>query len=142
MTDSGIAPVTAGGDGTPASMTLRVRLPFREFLNVAGVRRIVADSVKGAFGILPRRLDCLAALVPGILMYEGADGEERYIAVDEGILVKTGFEVLVSVRSAIGDVPLGEVRQAVARQLAEMDEREVSLRRSINMLQGRIGIVR
>ncbi len=59
--------------------------------------RIVAETRQGAFGILPQRLDCVAALEPGILIYETNGDEEQYVALDEGVLVKNGLEVLVSV---------------------------------------------
>ena len=43
-----------------------------------------------------------------------ANGEnETYVAVDEGVLVKTGAEVLVSVRNAIGGTELDTLRGAV-----------------------------
>jgi len=65
------------------------------------VSRVVAETRAGSFGLLPRRLDCVAALTPGILVFEtGAEGES-YVAVDEGVLIKTGPNVIVSVRRAI-----------------------------------------
>ena len=49
------------------SMDLRVLLPFQVFAEKTGVSRIVAETRTGSFGLLPRRLDCVAALTPGIL---------------------------------------------------------------------------
>lgn len=109
-------------------MRLKILLPFQVFADVAGVSRIVAETRTGAFGLLPNRLDCVAALAPGIFVYETQEVGEVYVAVDEGILVKTGPEVLVSVRSAIGGAVLGELRQAVERQFRALDERERSMR--------------
>jgi len=43
----------------------------------------------------------VAALAPGILIYETEVEGEVYVAVDEGVLVKTGPDVLVSVRRAL-----------------------------------------
>jgi F-type H+-transporting ATPase subunit epsilon len=63
------------------------------------VSRIVAETREGSFGLLPHRLDCVAALAPGILIYETEAEGEVYLAVDEGVLVKTGLDVLVSVRN-------------------------------------------
>ena len=51
-------------------MNLKLLLPFQVFAEKAGVSRIVAETREGAFGLLPHRLDCVAALVPGILIYE------------------------------------------------------------------------
>lgn len=109
-------------------MKLRVLLPFRVFAETGGVSRIVAETRAGSFGLLPRRLDCVAALAPGILCYETATEGEVFVAVDEGVLVKTGAEVLVSVRRAIRGTDLGELREAVAREFLTLDEHEQSAR--------------
>ena len=94
----------------PTLMNLKILLPFRIFAEKNGVSRIVAETPKGSFGLLPRRLDCVAAIAPGILIYENQGEGEVYVAVDEGVLVKTGLEVLVSVRNAIGGMDLGQLR--------------------------------
>jgi F-type H+-transporting ATPase subunit epsilon len=52
-------------------MNLRILLPFGVFAEKADVLRVVADTTDGSYGLLPHRLDCVAALVPGILTYEG-----------------------------------------------------------------------
>lgn len=85
-----------------ALMKLKVLLPFQVFAEKTGVSRIVAETRDGSFGLLPHRLDCVAALTPGILIYQTEADGEVFLAVDEGILVKAGAEVLVSVRRASG----------------------------------------
>src|ERR1035438_8376899 len=85
----------------PALMNLKVLLPFEIFADKTGVSRIVAETREGSFGLLPHRLDCVAALAPGILIYQLGAQAEAYMAVDEGVLVKTGMDVLMSVRNAI-----------------------------------------
>ena len=71
-------------------MNLKVLLPFQIFAEKTGVSRIVAETRDGSFGLLPHRLDCVAALVPGILTYETISDGEVFVAVDQGVLVKTG----------------------------------------------------
>ena len=57
-------------------MNLKVLLPFQVFAEKTGVTRIIAETREGSFGLLPHRLDCVAALAPGILIYEDeAEGE-------------------------------------------------------------------
>ena len=73
-----------------APMNLKILLPFQVFAEKTGVSRIVAETREGSFGLLPHRLDCVAALAPGILTYETDAEGEVYVAVDEGVLVKTG----------------------------------------------------
>jgi F-type H+-transporting ATPase subunit epsilon len=109
-------------------MTLKVLLPFQVFTEKANVTRIVADTLAGSIGLLPNRLDCVAALSPGILVIETENEEETYVAIDEGVLVKAGGDVLVSVRNAIGGTELGELREAVEREFLTLHEHEESVR--------------
>jgi F-type H+-transporting ATPase subunit epsilon len=112
----------------PSLIHLKLLLPFQIFAEKTGVARIVAETHEGSFGLLPHRLDCVAALVPGILIYETATEGEVYVAVDEGVLVKTGLDVLVSVRNAIGGTDLGQLREAVEREFLSLDERQKNVR--------------
>jgi len=112
----------------PKRITLKILLPFRIFAEKTGVSRIVAETREGSFGLLPRRLDCVAALTPGILTYENDAEGEVYVAVDQGVLIKTGFDVLVSVRNAIGGTDLGRLREAVEREFMNLTEREQNVR--------------
>jgi F-type H+-transporting ATPase subunit epsilon len=112
----------------PTLMNLKVLLPFQVFAEKTGVSRIVAETREGSFGLLPHRLDCVAALGPGILIYETEVKDEVYVAVDEGVLVKTGLDVLVSVRRAIGGTDLGQLRDSVKREFLALDEHEQSVR--------------
>jgi len=109
-------------------MNLRILLPFRIFADESDVTRIVAETREGSFGILPRRLDCVAALVPGILLFETEAQGETFLAVDEGVLVKTGANVLVSVRRAMRGAQLAQLRHAVEQEYLTLDEREQSVR--------------
>ena len=109
-------------------MNLKVLLPFDVFAEKTGVSRIVAETREGAFGLLPRRLDCVAALVPGILIYETESDGEVFVAVDEGVLVKTGPDVLVSVRRALGGADLDQLRDAVAQEYLALNQHEQKVR--------------
>jgi len=109
-------------------MTLKVLLPFQVFAEKTNVSRIVAETREGSFGLLPHRLDCVAALAPGILTYETEADGEVFVAVDEGVLVKTGPDVLVSVRRAISGTDLGQLHDTVKQQFLTLDEHEQSAR--------------
>ena len=117
-------------------MNLKILLPFRIFAEKAGVSRIVAETRAGSFGILPHRLDCVAALVPGIFTFETPSGGEVFVAVDEGVLVKTGPDVLVSVRRALEGSELHQLREAVEREFLTLDEREKSVRSVLAKMEG------
>ncbi|MGD1045314.1 MAG: F0F1 ATP synthase subunit epsilon [Bacteroidota bacterium] len=112
----------------PTLMHLKVLLPFQIFAEKTDVSRIVAETREGSFGLLPHRLDCVAALAPGILIYENDVEGEVYVAVDEGVLIKTGLDVLVSVRNAIAGTDLGQLREAVDKEFLDLNEREQNVR--------------
>ena len=112
----------------PTLMHLKLLLPFRVFAEETGVSRVVAETRQGSFGLLPHRLDCVAALTPGILIYETEAEGEVYVAVDEGVLVKSHLDVLVSVRNAIAGTDLGALREAVEREFVTLTDREESVR--------------
>lgn len=116
-------------------MNLKVLLPYKVFAEKRGVSRIVARTGEGSFGLLPRRLDCVAALVPGILTFETPEEGEVYIAVDEGILVKAGKDVLISVRNAIGGMDLDKLHAAVGREFLALDDQEKMLRSVLAKLE-------
>jgi F-type H+-transporting ATPase subunit epsilon len=110
------------------SMNLKILLPFRVFSDITNVVSIVMETHEGAYGLLPQRLDCVAALVPGILTYETETGGIHYLAIDEGVMVKTGAQVLVSVRNAIGGADLGKLHELVEKEFLSLNEHEKSLR--------------
>lgn len=119
-----------------ASMRLKILLPFQVFAEKSDVLRIVAESRSGFFGLLPNRLDCAASLVPGILTYETKAEGEVSLAVDAGVLVKTGNEVLVSVRNAIGGMDLDELHKAIEREFLNLGKQEKSVRSVLAKLEG------
>ena len=121
-------------------MNLKILLPFQIFAEKKGVSRIVAETREGSFGLLPHRLDCVAALEPGILIYETEEEGEVYVAVDEGVLVKTGQNVLVSVRNAIAGTDLSQLREAVEKEFLTLDESEQRIRSVMAKLES--GLVR
>jgi F-type H+-transporting ATPase subunit epsilon len=116
-------------------MNLKILLPFKIFAEKTGVLRIVTGTREGSFGLLPHRLDCAAALAPGILVFETEAEGEVCVAVDEGVLVKTGADVLVSVRNAIGEMELDQLHEAVEREFRNLDEQEKSVRSVLAKLE-------
>jgi len=121
-------------------MNLKILLPFQIFIERANVSQIVVETSAGEMGLLPHRLDCVAALVPGILEYQSKDGGKSYVAVDEGVMVKTGADVLVSVRRAIGGSELTQLNEAVKREFLKVDGQERDVRAAVSKMEG--GLIR
>lgn len=115
------------------NMILKVILPSGILVDQEAVK-VVAEAQNGSFCLLPRHVDFVAALIPGILAFTAPDGEETFLAVDEGILVKRGPQVLVSTWNAVQG-KLGELRQAVRKQFRELDEGEQKARRALDRLE-------
>lgn len=116
-------------------MLLEILLPYQIFARVEGVMRIVAETPEGAFGLLPKRLDCVMVLTAGILTYETREQGETYVAVDQGILVKNGEAVQIAVRNAIGGLALGMLREAVEREFVNIDDEEKQIRSVLAKLE-------
>lgn len=116
------------------TMQLSVFLPERIALEQT-VKKIVAEGESGSFGLLPRHVDYVEALVPGVMSLVGVDDEERFVAIDEGVLVKCGSEVLVSVRDAVIGTELGTLEQTVRARFQQVDDREHAIRSALARLE-------
>lgn len=128
-----------GGRAADGEMHLRVLLPTQVLLD-RPVAKIVAEAENGHFGLLPRHIDFVAALVPGVLAYVTPEGAERYLGIDEGILVKCAGRVMLSTRDAVQGDDLESLRQTVRRRYLELDERERAARSALARLEA--GVVR
>ena len=117
-------------------MTLKILLPERVVLRET-VDAVVAEGANGSFGLLPRHIDFVAPLVPGILAYR-RDEEEAFVAVDEGVLVKCGDEVLVSVRDAVVGPDLESLEETVRTQFEERREEEKTMHSALAKLEAEV----
>lgn len=108
-------------------MRLTVRLPSEVLLNEE-VIRINAEAQNGWFGVLPRHIDFVTALVPGILTFQSPGQPEEYLAIDRGILIKCGQSVSVSTRNAVRSADLSQLKHDVEIQFREREEREKTAR--------------
>ena len=115
-------------------MHLKILLPT-EVLVDEKTDKIVAEAENGFFCLLPRHIDFVATLVPGILYYTDASGREHLVAVDGGTLVKCGGEVLVSVLNATPGTDLAALHTAVAESFRTLDEDERRARTALARLE-------
>jgi F-type H+-transporting ATPase subunit epsilon len=114
-------------------LNLKLLLPTEVLLDKE-VDQITAEAENGFFSLLPRHIDFVAALVPGLLSYKAA-GREHFLAIDEGILVKKGLEVLVSVRNAVEGGELGELERIVEEKFKILDDKEKTARSAIARIE-------
>jgi F-type H+-transporting ATPase subunit epsilon len=115
-------------------MYLKLLLPTHVLLNQP-VTKVIAEAENGAFCLLPHHIDFLAALAPGILTLQTPANDEIFIAIDGGILVKCGPEVLISTRNAFQGSQLEALKQEVEQQFYALDEQERQARTAITRME-------
>jgi F-type H+-transporting ATPase subunit epsilon len=121
------------------TLQLRVFLPT-EILVDEAARKVIAQAANGSFALLPRHIDFVTALIPGVLVYIDGEGRERFLGIDEGILIKHGRDVLVSTRKAVRGDDLFALRELVRREIMELDEHERAARSALARLEA--GVIR
>ncbi len=97
----------------------------------------MAEAPNGQFCLLPRHIDMVSVLVPGLLSYvKDRDGGPRnFSAVAEGLLVKCGSEVLVATVNAVRGPNLGQLREIVTRQFKTLSDQEKQARSALAHLE-------
>ncbi|MEK6796780.1 MAG: F0F1 ATP synthase subunit epsilon [Spirochaetota bacterium] len=102
------------------------------------VRKIIAEGVRGFFCLLPNHIDIVSPLKAHILSYDNAEGRTAYIAIDEGMLVKKGGDVSLSVRYAVRGTSKAEMERIVEDDLGKKALAERDVRDIIATLEGDI----
>ena len=115
-------------------LKLKVLLPAEVFLDEE-VEKVTAEAVNGFFTLLPRHVDFVAALVPGIFSYQDSGGAEHFLALDEGVLVKQSDQVFVSAARAIRGDDLGELQDTVESELKVLDDNDKKARTVMSRLE-------
>lgn len=115
-------------------MELKVLVPFEEILH-ADVVKVLAESQSGYFSLLPHHADLVSTLVPGILSYQDFDGRDGFVAVDEGLLLKRGAQLMVTVRRGVAGESLETLQKTVVERFLALDAREVQARAVLARLE-------
>jgi len=115
-------------------MRCKILLPSEIYLDQEVVK-VTAEAENGSFCLLPRHIDFVAALIPGLLSIEDVKGVEVFMAVDEGILVKKGQDVSVSTRNVATIPNLGQLREVIEEKFKVMDDREKAARTAAARLE-------
>jgi len=124
------------GDTSAPAGTMRVRI-----IAASGFRleedavRIVAEAENGAFCLLPRHRDFATSLVPGLFEFTTTEDTDYYLAVDEGLLVKSDGDVSVCTRHAVLGDDLETLQQVVDEEFAQLDDRERAARAAVARLE-------
>ena len=77
---------------------------------------------------MPKHIDFVTALVPGVMTFQPCGKPEEYLAIDHGILVKCGAEVSVSTRNAVRGTSLEQAEAGRRAPVPGEQEREKAAR--------------
>ncbi len=119
-------------------MNLKILLPSRIFCAQNNVDRIVVQTSSGSFGLLSHRADCVAAIVPGILVYQVKDHNEVFVALDQGVLTKAGSDVFISVRNALAGSDLSELKKQVEEDYLKLSAEQQTIHTAMVRMETRL----
>lgn len=122
-----------------ALMQVNLRLPSR-LLFSGEAYKVVAEAENGAFAMLPKHTDFVTALLPSVLILTDRQGQELFFGVDQGVLVKQGYQVDIAVRRAVQGEGLASLHDTIQATFIEVDEDERVARTALSKLEA--GIVR
>jgi F-type H+-transporting ATPase subunit epsilon len=114
-------------------MRLHVVTPASVVID-ASADKVSTEAVDGAFTLLPRHVDFVAALVQGLLTYV-LDDVERLVAIDGGILVKHDRTVHVATGEAIRGDDAADLQRSLSTSLDASSEAERRTRSAIAHLE-------
>lgn len=119
---------------THPEMRLKVVLPTKILIETGAIK-VIAEAENGMFCLLPRHLDFVATLIPSLLSFVSPQGQEQFLAIDQGILIKHGDEVTVATQYAVQSGDLGMLKKTVEQQFCLTDEREKAARSVLARLE-------
>jgi len=114
-------------------MQLTIMTGGRVVLDVE-VDKVAAEAENGAFVLLPRHVDMVAALAPGLLSAVAGDHEHLF-AVDRGTLVKCGRHVEVATYQAIEGTDVESLQQELRQSILDLDEHEQRARGAVARIE-------
>jgi F-type H+-transporting ATPase subunit epsilon len=116
------------------TLALEILVPDAVVLNTRVIDVQAADA-SGRFGLRPGHERFITVLAPSLLVYTDQGGQERYAAVDGGVLLLEGDLVAVVTREAVLADRLEDVAQHVAEILDTRRRQEQHARVEFDELQ-------
>ncbi len=124
-----LQPVSSG-----AAMNMGIYLPSHVLWESDNVDKVLAEGLEGYFTLLPRHIDYVSVLVPGILTVHSA-GAETLFAVDHGTLVKQGATVRIATRNCVQGDDINTLAAIVDQEFRELDDMERKVRTALTGLE-------
>ena len=102
--------------------------------------KVTMETLNGYHTLLPKHVDFVSALGPGIVIYQDEQNREKYVACHNGIVVKKGAQVTISVQNALKDDKLDELEKSVMAFYKQNEEQRKELNTAMARLE--MGIMR
>jgi F-type H+-transporting ATPase subunit epsilon len=115
-------------------MDLWVLLPEKTYWQ-GKVKKIVGEAINGFFCLLPRHVDFVTIMTPGIFFALTEKEEDIYLAINEGILIKANNQVTLSTRGAVKGDNLGDLKKEVEKNFIKINEQEEGARSALQKLE-------
>ncbi len=116
-------------------LLFEVLLPTHKCLSTC-INKLTVQASNGDFCLLPKHIDFISDVVPGVAVYWDLNlDQERYIAVDHGVLVKCDRVVTISTWDAISSDDLAQLEADVDQHFLTLDEQERKARTALARLE-------
>lgn len=99
------------------------------------VAKVVAEGIGGSRGFLPHHVDFVMPLRRGVMWCTDPEGADTFFAVDGGVLVKKGPQVVVATRYAVMAGRMEDLPAGLQAMFAEADEHAQAAERAASRLE-------
>lgn len=104
------------------------------------IRKITLETLDGYYTLLPRHVDFVSAVIPSIVSYLPEQENEKYAACHQGIVVKKGDKITLSVQGAVLSETLPELQERIKTEFKQNEEQRKQLNTAMARLE--LGLVR
>ena len=115
-------------------MNLTILLPEKTYWQ-GRVKKVVGEAKNGSFCLLPAHIDFVTVMAPGIFYTVTEESQEVYLAINEGVLLKTGRDVTLATRNAVKGENLGSLKRQVEEDFKRIDEQDRKTRQALQKLE-------
>ena len=120
-------------------MELKVVTPIEVILSCP-IQKITIEGIDGFRSLLPKHIDFITALKPGIMTYVTTDNATKYLACNQGLFVKCGTQVSISTPWAVISDDLEHLKHHIKQNMAEMEQERKEV--GVSMARLEIGLTK
>jgi F-type H+-transporting ATPase subunit epsilon len=104
------------------------------------IKKVTFETLNGYHTLLPRHVDFVSALTPSIVRYTDEENSDKFVACHQGIVVKKGSNVTISVQNAVMGNTLDELQQTILVDFKKNEENRKEL--NLAMVRLETGLMR